>query len=174
MRNVVSLAVVAIVFFVFAASMAYAQRGIGDPSGVARQPVKPEVVSLSGKLVEVKIDPCEATTGRSLIGTHLILETVDKTQLNVHLGPTAIVADVVAKLSIGQNLDAKAFRTDKMKENHYVAQSLTFAKTAIELRDASLRPAWAQGNAVTGGQTGLGSGRGFNWGRGGQGWRRGR
>jgi hypothetical protein len=176
MRNTATLAVAAIVLFGVATPMAHAQRGIGDPTGVARQPVKPEVVSLVGKLVEVKTDACEATTGRSPIGTHLIVEAADKVQLNVHLGPAAAVADTVAKLAVGQEISVKAFRTEKMKENHYVAQSLTFGKTTVELRDAGLRPLWAQGNAdprgAAGGQPGLGRGRG--WGRGGQGWRGGR
>lgn len=178
MRHVMILAIATIVFFGIATPMAHAQRGMGDPSGVARQPVKPEVVSLSGKLVEVKTGPCESTTGRSPIGTHLILETADKSQLNIHLGPAAAVADTVAKLLVGQEIAVKAFRTEKMKENHYVAQSLTFGKTTIELRDAGLRPVWAQGNADPGGaaagQRGLGRGHGLGWGRGGQGWRGGR
>jgi hypothetical protein len=178
MRNAVSLVVTAIVLFGVTTPMAHAQRGIGDPTGVARQPVKPEVVSLSGKLVEVKTGPCEATTGRSPTGTHLILETADEEQLNVHLGPAAAVADTVAKLSVGQEIGIRAFRSEKMKENHYVAQSLTFGKTTVELRDAGLRPVWAQGNAdlrgTPAGQAGVGRGRGPGWGRGGQGWRGGR
>ena len=32
-----------------------AQRGVGDPQGIARQHAKPKVVSLSGKVVEVKV-----------------------------------------------------------------------------------------------------------------------
>ena len=178
MRNAAILTAAAIVLFGVAASMAQAQRGIGDPTGVARQPVKPEIVSLSGKLVEVKTGPCEATTGRSPIGTHLILETANKKQLNVHLGPATAVADTVAKLSVGQEISAKAFRTEKMKENHYVAQSLAFGKSTVELRDADLRPVWAQGSAdprrAAAGQPSFGRGRGAGWGRGGQGWRGGR
>jgi len=36
-----------------AASAAHAQRGVGDPTGVAQQIVKPEVVSLSGTVLDV-------------------------------------------------------------------------------------------------------------------------
>lgn len=124
-------------------STAQGQRGMGDPSGVARQSIKPEIVSLSGRLVEIKTGPCEKTTGRSPIGTHLLLETDKGDKLNIHLGPDAAVAKTVAKLSIGQKMTAKAFRTDKMPEKHYTAQSLTFGKTTVELRDAGLRPVWA-------------------------------
>jgi len=155
-------------------SPALAQKGVGDLSGVASQATKPEVVSLSGKIVEVKTGPCESTTGRSLIGTHVILETAEKELLNVHLGPAAAVADTVARLSVGQPLAVRAFRTEKMKEKHYVAQSLTFGKTTVELRDAGLRPVWAGGILGPGrmavGQAGPGRGQGPGWGRGGQRW----
>jgi len=174
MRNAVTLAVAAIALLGVAAPMAHAQKGVGDPKGVASQPVKPKVVSLSGKIIEVKTGPCESTTGRSLTGTHVILETAEKEQLNVDLGPAEAVADTVAKLSVGQELAVKAFRTEKMKEKHYVAQSLTFGKTTVELRDAGLRPVWAGGDAgprgTTAGQAGPGRGRGPGWGRGGQRW----
>ena len=128
---------------------AIAQKGMGDSDGVARQAIKPEIVSLSGKLVEIKTGPCEKTTGRSPIGTHILLESMKGEKLNIHLGPAADVAAAVAKLSIGQEVTVKAFRTDKMPEKHYTAQSLTFGKTTVELRDAGLRPVWARGGAVS-------------------------
>ena len=130
---------------------ARAQKGMGESSGVARQAVKPEIVSLSGKLVEIKTGPCEKTTGRSPIGTHVLLETTKGEKLNIHLGPAAAVAGTIAKLSTGQTVTVKAFRTDKMPEKHYTAQSLTFGKTTVELRDAGLRPVWARGGAVSDG-----------------------
>ncbi len=151
-------------------SPVFAQKGVGDPSGVARNAAKPEIVSFSGNLVEVKTGPCELTTGRSPIGTHVILETAKKEHLNIHLGPAAAVADTVAKLSVGQQLAVKAFRTEKMKERHFVAQSLTFGETTVALRDANLQPVWAGGNVgprgAGAGQAGFGRGRGPGWGRG--------
>ena len=174
MRNAVTLAVAATVFLAAAAPTAHAQRGVGSPAGVAQQPVKPVVVALSGRIIEVKTGPCESTTGRSLIGTHLTLETAKKEQLNVHLGPAEAVADTVAKLSVGQEITVKAFRTDKMKENHYVAQSLALGKATVELRDAGLRPVWSSGGigpqGSTAGQAALGRGPGPGWGRGRQRW----
>ena len=122
---------------------AFAQRGVGEPSGVARQTVKPEVVTLSGTLVEIKTGPCEKTTGRSPIGTHLLLDAGKGESLNIHLGPEASVAQTVAKLKIGEKITVKAFRTGKMPANHYTAQSLTSGETTVDLRDAGLRPVWA-------------------------------
>ncbi len=169
MRSFVIVVAATVVLFAIAVPVARAQRGVGDPSGVASQAVKPKTVSLSGKLVEVKTGPCESTTGRFPVGTHIILETAPKQQLNIHLGPADAVADIVAKLSPGQALSVKAFRTEKMKENHYVAQSLTFGKTTVALRDAGLRPVWAGGNAVSRKPMAWrgGRGRGYGWRRGG-------
>jgi predicted Fe-Mo cluster-binding NifX family protein len=173
MRNAGPIVLTAAALLGFAAPMAHAQRGVADPTGVAQRPVKPETVALSGKIVEVRTGPCEFTTGRSLIGTHLILETAEKEQLNVHLGPAGAVADVVSKLSEGQEIAVTAFRTEKMKEKHYVAQSLTLGKVTLELRGAGLRPIWAGGSVgsrgAMAGRAGLGRGRGSGWGRGGRG-----
>ena len=175
MRCVISLAVAAIAISGIAVPMAHAQRGVGDPAGVVRQSLEPEIVLLSGKIIEVQTGPCDATTGRSLTGAHVILESSDKEQYNVHLGPAEALARVVARLSVGQEIAVRAFRTEQMKENHYVAQTLTVGKTTVELRDASLRPAWTLGGTaprgMAAGRAGLGRGRGGpGWGRGRGGW----
>ena len=103
----------------------YAQKGVGDTTGIASRAVKPEIVTLSGKMVEVRTGLCESSTGRSPVGTHIILETSKGKKLNVHLGPASAVADMVAKLNVGDELAVKAFRTEKMKSGDYVAQEIT-------------------------------------------------
>ena len=143
-------------------SAAYAQKGVGDPTGVARQAIRPEIVTLTGKLMEIKTGACESGTGRSPVGTHVLLRTPSGDQLNVHLGPAAVVAETVAKFSARQKLTIRAFRTEKLEENHYVATSVTFGKTTVRLRDDTLQPVWAGGNS---GSRGFGAG----WGGGGRG-----
>lgn len=153
---------------------AHAQRGAGEPAGIARQAVKPDVVSLTGKLVEIRTGPCEATTGGSPYGTHLVMDVPDKGKLNVHLGPARAVADTVAKLPVGQDVTVRAFRTDSLKLNQYIAQTLSFGLTRVELRDTSLRPVWATGWAGARPETdirspagyGRGPGGGYGYGRG--------
>jgi|GEM_PF-765061 len=160
------------VVFGLATSTAYAQKGVGDSTGIARQAVKPEVVSLSGKLIEIRTASCEATTGRSPSGTHIILEAPDGKKLNIHLGPADAVAAMAAKLSVGQEVAVRAFRTDKLKAEDFIAQSLTTGKTRIELRDEELRPVWAQNNFSAPGSgpgrgaPGGGRGCGLGWGPG--------
>jgi len=94
------------------ATEALAQKGMGELSGVARQAVKPEVVSLTGKVTAVESGPCELTTGRASIGTHVMLETEDGESLNVHLGPQVAVAELAKRLKRGTALSVRAFRTD--------------------------------------------------------------
>jgi len=171
-RVVTLLAAGCVLWCGWAVSEALGQKGIGDPTGVARQAVKPEVVSLSGKITDVKSGPCELTTGRAVIGTHVLLETDKGKSLNVHLGPQAVVADVAARLKVGETLAVKAFHTGKMSEGHYVAQSLELGDETIALRDAgTLRPGWAGAPAVRrawggyrpGGGYGYAQGRAGDW-----------
>ncbi|NLF07846.1 MAG: hypothetical protein GX594_07690 [Pirellulaceae bacterium] len=157
MKNAIIAMTTAVVLGGWFAGAAYAQKGMGDAEGVAQQTEKPECVSLTGKILEIKTGPCKSATGRSPIGTHLILENSDEQKLNIHLGPADALAEIVKNLTIGQEITVKAFRTDKHKEHHYVAVLLTYGETTIELRDDSLRPVWAQQR---------GSGRGLGWHRG--------
>lgn len=124
-------------------SVALAQKGTGDPEGVAQQTAKPKVVFLSGEVLEVKTEPCKMTTGRSLLGTHLLMKMRDGKTINIYLGPAVAVKSVAKKLSRGQELKAEAFRTQKAKTEQYIARSLTIGEHVMELRDKTLRPTWA-------------------------------
>ena len=152
------------------ASCAFAQRGMGEPAGVARQVVKPEVVSLSGKVLAVETGPCEMSTGRASTGTHFLLETPKGEKLNVHLGPATVVGRIADQLSAGKKVTIKAFRTAKMPEDHYVAKSLAFDGNTIQLRDETFRPFWLGGSAVPRGwgvlQSDPGKGQDPRWGQG--------
>jgi len=124
-------------------SLTLAQEGLGDSQEVARQPAKPRVVLLSGEVLEVKTEPCQMTTGRSKLGTHLIVKTSDLKTLNIHLGPADAVKSVVKELLAGVEVKVEAFRTKKMKDDQYIARSLAIGDRTMELRDKNLRPAWA-------------------------------
>lgn len=132
---------------------AYGQRGVGEQVGMARQAVRPPVVTVEGKLVSVETGPCEKTTGFAGIGTHLMLEGENGQAVNLHLGPAAAVASYVEGLETGETIVAAAFRTDKMAADHYVAVKVTAGDHSLTLRDETLRPFWA-------GQRGAGLRRG--------------
>ncbi len=143
MRRRCFVATLATFCLVASGTFAYAQRGMGESSGMARRSEKPELESLSGKIVSVVTAPCEKSTGRSDEGTHMFVEDADGKEWNVHLGEAVALRKIVPKLREGRPVEVTAFRTDKMPEGHYVAKSLSLDDEAIELRDDNLRPFWA-------------------------------
>ena len=119
------------------------QLGMGDNKGVAQQRVKPRLVRISGKLKDIKTRPCENTTGKAELGTHLILKDKHGQELNIHLGPSPSVSEAIKRLTVGTKLDLLGFRTEKIPPNHYVAKTLILANHLIQLRSSDLRPYWS-------------------------------
>lgn len=154
------LVVVTVVTFGFVTSMGLAQRGVGDATGVVRQAVQPETVELSGQVIEVKTEPCEQTTGPSLVGAHFFLKNSEGQTLNIHLGPASQVEFAIRELVPDRTVKVHGFRTEKMKEGHYVAQQITWDDHVLTLRDETLRPVWAAGAAGGGPRAGSGEVRG--------------
>ncbi len=92
----------------------------------------------------------------------MLFRTAHGQTLNLHLGPLSAVDHVVDQLSIGVSLTVRAFRTDEMPENAYVAKSLIFDHKVIHLRDDRLRPSCAvpgTGGKKRGQETGQGTAR---------------
>ncbi len=152
----------------WACSAVYAQKGMGDQVGVARQGLKPPMAQLSGRIVSIETHPCEKTTGPALAGTHLIVEGIDDRQYNLHLGPANAVAPIIEPLQPGTKIEVVAFRTSKMPEDQYVVTTLRLEDgKVLAFRDSDLRPFWARrggpGSGSNQGLTGHGKGRGFGW-----------
>jgi hypothetical protein len=124
-------------------------------------------VSLSGKLKAIETGPCEMTTGRAYLGTHILLETPKGKELNIHLGPAPALDEIVDQLPEGKKVSVKCFRTERMPKDHYVAQSVAFGDTSLQIRDEDLRPFWAGGSGGAFGararQWGSGKGPGYGW-----------
>ena len=119
-----------------------AQKGMGDRVGVAQQAVQPGVTQLTGTVLEVLTGACEKTTGRSPVGSHVMVQSGEETY-NVHLGPVDAVDHVTAQLSVGTQVAFEVFRTDAMPADAFIAKSLTLGDKVIHLRDGNLRPSWA-------------------------------
>ncbi len=120
-----------------------AQKGTGDEVGIARSGARPQVVRVSGGLLRIKDGPCSNTTGRSPAGIHLFLENEEGDEVNLHLGPSAAVSHMTEGLDEGDRVTARAFRTDKLGENEYVAVRFSTDDNEFVLRDETLRPVWA-------------------------------
>lgn len=155
-----SVAMVLLLMLVVAGPAA-AQKGMGEQTGVGRQAEKPPIETMSGTIKDIKIGPCERTTGRSLQGVHLIVQADSGKTINLHLGPDAALEEVTAQLSKGQQITFEAFHTDIMPADAYVAKSLKMGGTTFVLRDDNLRPRWAiAAKGGRGGGPGMGAGRG--------------
>jgi hypothetical protein len=139
------------------ASPAIAQKGTGEPTGVARQGLKLPIEAMSGTIKDIKIGPCEKTTGRAKEGAHLIVQAPDGRTINLHLGPTFALRDELKQLAAGQDISFEAFRTDRMPKDAYIAKSIKAGDKVFVLRNDNLRPRWAGGR---GGGRGRGMGRG--------------
>jgi len=122
---------------------AMAQKGKGDRTGVARAADRREVTTVSGELLRIKDGECSKTTGRSPTGIHLFLENQKDEEVNLHLGPTEAVSQMVEGLETGDSVTARAFTTDKMEENEHVAVRFRTENEQFILRDETLRPVWA-------------------------------
>jgi len=125
------------------ASQAVAQRGTGEPGGVARQKAKPKIVKIEGVITAIKTGPCEKTTGKSPIGSHLLLKG-KKASYNLHLGPESAVKDIVGKANVGDRVNATAFRTGRLPKDHMIAVKVEVGGKEFVLRDDTLRPRWAR------------------------------
>ncbi len=119
------------------------QKGLGDDTGMARTDDQPSITRLSGEVTEVKVGPCEHTTGKAEIGFHLILQTEDGKKMNLHVGPADALKDVRDRISVGQTVGADVYRTPKMPADAYITKSLTLGEEVITIRDDNLRPVWA-------------------------------
>jgi hypothetical protein len=88
-----------------------------------QQRLKPCLIRLSGKLHQISTHPCEKTTGKADLGTHLIPEDKNGRELNIHLGPASDVSEIVKRLTVGNEFELIGFRTEKMPPNHYVTKT---------------------------------------------------
>ncbi len=161
MKRMLTFIIAVFLSLLFSGSVV-AQKGMGEDTGIVRQGLTPSVTSISGELLEIKSGPCERTTGKARIGTHLIIQGKDGQKLNIHLGPETAVDHIVEQLSLKQALSLDVFHTEKMPVNAYIAKSLSIDDKVIHLRDDNLRPAWAGSRGAGRGQ-GMRQGRG-NWG----------
>jgi hypothetical protein len=150
---------VALALLVGGVGVALAQRGTGEERGMAQRAEQPPLQTLEGTLKKIEIGPCEHTTGRALVGAHLMVETAGGETVNAHLGPAAQVRFVTDQLQPGDALRLRAFTTDRLKAGHYIVQELRIEPTGrtLTLREEDLQPVWARG-------AGRGAAAGRGWG----------
>ncbi len=123
--------------------VSFAQKGTGQRTGIAREGINPEIISFTGIIKDMKDGPCVSGTGRYESGSHLILEIFNESTINVHIGPTQAVGQVMSELSFGQKITVLAFKTPELCANHYIAKEIFIESKHYVLRNDILRPFWA-------------------------------
>jgi hypothetical protein len=79
---------------------------------------------------------------RGLGGRHLVLKT-EKEALNVHLGPTAYLAEQKIVIAKSDVLEILGSRVTVDNETFLIAKRIKKGDNTWTLRDASGRPAWS-------------------------------
>lgn len=154
--TVITASLVCLVYTIY--SPAYGQKGAGRQQGISRQAEKPDLVTVSGVVVEVKTGECKASVGRSPRGTHLVLKKSDESLQEIHLGPEQEMAKLVERIEVDQRITVIGFRTDAIMEDALVAKTLKLDEQTVQLRDDTLRPNWALGGGAMPRRGGRGSG----------------
>jgi len=126
----------------------FAQKGTGNNQGVVREYANSEIIMLKGIVSEVKDETCANTTGRYTEGRHLIISTQEQNSriLNIHLGPKAVVTKLIKSLTEGNLVSIKAFATEDLPKNQFIAQSITLDNKTYHLRNSDLSPVWSNQN----------------------------
>ena len=135
-----------VTLFSILATAVYAQKGVGNQSGIGQSNTTLKTKQISGEVKKVLKEPCTQTTGRYDQGTHLLIETDDfgKDQiLNIHLGPTTELNEMTDKLKLGREISLKVFKTKDLPEKQFIAQSFVYNDHSFTLRDDNFRPFWA-------------------------------
>jgi hypothetical protein len=137
-----SLSIVGAVLVAVGVSFAFAQTPGGGRQGSPMYDVNSET-TITGT-----VDSVENITGsggrgrRGLGGTHLVLKT-EKEALNVHLGPTAYLAEQKIVIAKGDALEILGSRVTVDNETFLIAKRIKKGDNTWTLRDASGRPAWS-------------------------------
>ena len=119
-----------------------AQAGRGGGGQGPRYDTSTEV-TIRGTVQEVK-EVADTSRGGSATGTHLTLKT-EKETLDVHLGPTAFLADQKMSLSRGDELEITGSRVKVAAKDAVIAREIRKGAQTVTLRDDKGVPKWSRG-----------------------------
>jgi len=114
------------------------------PAGRQRSPmydVKTET-TITGTVESVENITGTGGRGRGMGGTHLVVKT-EKDSVEVHVGPTAYLAEKGITLAKGDTLEILGSRVTIDDETLLIARQIKKGGNTWTLRDASGRPAWS-------------------------------
>jgi hypothetical protein len=103
--------------------------------------------TLTGTIEAIEEVTCTGCMGRrSVGGTHVTLKTATET-IEVHLGPTAYLAEKKAKFAKGDTVAIRGSRVTIGDEAVLLAREIKKGDQRWTLRDASGRPLWRGGRS---------------------------
>ena len=123
-------------------SFAFAQAPSPAGQGTPMYDLKTETT------IKGTVESVETITGaggrgrRGLGGTHLVVKT-EKDSVEVHVGPTAYLAEKGITLAKGDKLEILGSRVTVDNETFLIARQIKKGDNTWTLRDASGRPAWS-------------------------------
>jgi len=136
------LSIVVAVMLVVSVSVAVAQTPGAGRQGSPIYDVKSETT------IKGAVETVETITGtggrgrRGLGGTHLVVKT-EKESVEVHVGPTAYLAEQGITLAKGDTVEIVGSRVTVANETFLIAKQIKKGDNVLTLRDASGRPAWS-------------------------------
>lgn len=141
MRSILATAVFLAIAVAYVPSEA-AQRSAGTRGQGPRYDTSTEV-TLRGTVQQVK----QVTGGmgmRNATGTHVVLET-DQETIEIHLGPSAFIADQKLVLQNGDAVEVIGSRVSIAGAAAILAREIRKGEQAVTLRDAQGFPSWSRG-----------------------------
>ena len=134
---------VAVSLLIVGVSFASAQ--VPDPAGQGGAPrydLKTET-TIKGTVESIEtITGAEGRGRRGVGGTHLVVKT-EKDSVEVHVGPTAYLAEKRITFAKGDTLEILGSRVTVDNETFLIARQIKKGDNTWTLRDASGRPAWS-------------------------------
>jgi hypothetical protein len=123
-------------------SVAGAQSAPGGRHGSPMYDAKTET-TITGSVESIENITGTGGRGRRRMGgTHLVLKT-EKDAVEVHVGPTAYLAEKGITLAKGDGLEILGSQVTVEKESFVIARQIKKGDKTWTLRDASGRPAWS-------------------------------
>lgn len=132
------------VLLAFTVSLAVAQTPGAGRRGMMMYDVKSET-TITGSVVSVEeITAPNAPGRRGMGGTHLVVKT-ETESIQVHLGPTAYLAEQKIVIAKGDTVEIQGSRVTVGEATVLLARQIKKGDATFTLRDASGRPLWSGG-----------------------------
>lgn len=117
---------------------------MGKMQEKAKEMAKPQVTEMKGEVIKVVSALEEKKIGNYRIGTYILVKGENGETYTWHLGPAALVDEMVNMVKPNQPIVARVFQISMLPKNEYIVVDLTYQGKKIQFRDTDLVPFWAE------------------------------